>query len=139
MTATNPLYRLETFFDAIPVGANTILVIWADYQEPIEELFGTGGIDIIFVLGKPPVSGHREVDHMPEEYEHIVPVAIMALTSDNVFLAEVQMKVYLENYRDQHIASGEYFILVGAGRTSNIKIGQRVIYRTTYNVRYRES
>lgn len=139
MSAANPIYRLETILDGIGVGTNTILIIWADHQEPIEELFDTGGIDIIFVLGKPPVAGHREVDHMPEEYVHIIPVTIMALTSDNVFLAEVQLKTFLENMRDTYIGGGEYFLLVGAGRTANIKIGQRVIYRTTYNVRYRES
>ncbi len=139
MSASNPLYRLETFLDGITVGANTMLVIWADAQEPLEELFGAGGIDIIFVLTKPSVSALREIDLQPTEYVHIIPVSIMALTSDNVYLAEVEMQTYLENQRTNHIGSGDYFILDKPGRTTNIKVGQRVIYRTTYNVKYRES
>ena len=139
MTASNPLYRLETLLDGITVGANTMLVIWEGAQEPLEELFVTGSIEIIFVLGKPSVAGIREGDLMPHEYVHMIPVTIMALTSDNVYLAETEMKTYLANQRANYIGSGEYFIVDRAGRTANIMIGERVIYRTTYNVRYRES
>ncbi len=140
MSASNPLYRLETLLDGIAVGANTMLVIWEGTQEPLEELFVTDSIEIIFVLGKPTVIGTRESDLMPHEYTHMVPVTIMALTSDNVYLAETEMKTYISNQRSNYMGSGDYFAVSDRpGRVNNIKVGQRVIYRTSYNVKYRES
>ncbi len=103
-------------------------------------VYWMSAFDVLLVYGDPVPDGLRYVDNEPVHYDFIIPVSFVTIDRTGitgaimVYRGEASLTAFCVNQREQ--ANGARIRWLG-GKESNMKVGERIIYKIDCKIGYR--